>query len=128
MGIGWRGEGGTMKRWSETAAKLVRYMERNHVGEAAAATAEELVDYLGLASDRDLRDVRAYAVEVLRVPIVATFSGGYCIAAGYHDDAYHHCISQRRAVARRQFARVEAIERAMVERYGEPRLFEGVGG
>lgn len=114
-------------RWRAEAQRLIRHLEFHHVGEERAVPASELVEYLGLSSDRDLRDVCAYAVEVLRVPVVATFSGGYCIAAGYHDDAYHHCISQRRAVARRQFARVEAIERAMVERYGEPRLFEVVG-
>jgi len=116
-----------MKRWSETAAKLVRYMERNHVGEAAAATAEELVDYLGLASDRDLRDVRAYAVEVLRVPIVSTFSGGYCIAAGWDDNAYQHSVAQRKGVAMSNLRVISAIHTAMTERYGEPRLFE-LGG
>jgi hypothetical protein len=113
-----------LERWREKAEKLVRHMESSCVGEAKAATAEDLTDYLGLSNDRDLRLVRDCALYVLRVPIVSTFDGGYCIASGYDDDGYAHCINQRREVARSNFDAVRAINEAMEERYGPPRLFE----
>lgn len=114
-----------LSRWREKAEKLVRYMEARCVGEKNATTAEDLASYLDL-NDRDLRSVRDYALYVLRVPIVSTFNGGYCIAEGYQDDAYQHCIAQRKEVARSNFDAVKAINEAMEDRYGAPRLFDFV--
>jgi len=106
-----------------SAQRLARKMRRDHFGGDNAATADDLVDYLGLSTDRDLRDVIDYAQDVLQEPIVSTFSGGYCYASGWEDDSYVHFESQRRAVAMAHFKTVKNVNRAMERVYGEPTLF-----
>ena len=111
-------------RWHALAVRLAYEMERYHVGAENAVGAAELMDYLELTNDRDLRSVRKYAVEELRVPIASTYSGGYCIPASYKDDAYDHSVRQKRRAGVSHIESANAIEDAMVARYGPPRLFE----
>jgi len=108
------------------AQRLSRKMRRDHFGGDNAAGADDLVEYLGVSTDRDLRDIVNYAQDVLAEPIVATFSGGYCYATGWGDDAYLHFEAQRKAVAVANFNKVSNVNRAMERVYGEPRLFEDV--
>lgn len=105
------------------ARRLARKMRRDHFGGDNAAGADDLVDYLGVSTDRDLRDVVDYTQDVLREPVVATFSGGYCYATGWEDDAYQHFEAQRNAVALANFNKVKNVNKAMERVYGEPRLF-----
>lgn len=114
----------SQSRWHALATRLAYEMERYHVGAENAVSAAELMEYLELTNDRDLRSVVQYAVREMRLPIVSTFDGGYCVAAGYSDDAYLHCIAQRKEVARSNFEAAAAVNAAMESRYGEPTLFE----
>ncbi len=115
-----------LARWKEHAEKLARYMERECVGSANAASAEELMAYLELTNDRDLRSVKDYALYVMRVPIASTSYDGYCIPASYEDDAYDHSVSQKRKTAASYRDAANALDDAMTKRYGPPRLFEVV--
>lgn len=107
----------------EFALKLVRRMRQHHVGGDNAIHAEELMKYLGIKNDRTLRLVVDHARTKMRIPIVSTFDDGYCIASGYDDEAYQHCVAQRRDVAQKNFKAVQDIESAMEAHYGPPQLF-----
>ena len=120
---GERGTSLTDTELDQLARRLARKMKRDHFGGDNAAGADDLVEYLGVSTDRDLRDVIAWCQDVLQEPIVATFSEGYCYATGWADDSYLHFESQRRAVAVANFKKVKNVNRAMERVYGEPRLF-----
>ncbi len=114
---------------SMTARILVEHLKHHHQGEERAASAEHLVEMHHLQNDRDLRDAVEYARVELLEPIISTFSEGYSWPLGREDDAYMHCVAQRREMGARYFRVAEAIEAGM-ERYwptGPNRLFE-VGG
>lgn len=102
---------------------LAKKMKRDYFGEDNAATADDLVEYLGLSNDRDLRDVIKYVRAVLRHPIISTFSGGICYATGWDDDAYDHCKAQRVSIIRANADAISELDWAMERVYGPPRLF-----
>jgi hypothetical protein len=79
--------------------------------------------YLGLSNDRDLRTIIRHARLELGEPIVSTFDGGYSWPIGWGDDAYRHCIAQRRDVARDNHEVADAIDSGMERYFGEQRLF-----
>lgn len=107
----------------QLARALSSKVRRDHFGEKNATTADKLVVHLGLSNDRDLRDVISYARAELHHPIVSTFSGGYCYASGWEDNAYQHCIAQRVSIIRANIKVIEDIARAMEGVYGPPQLF-----
>lgn len=111
-------------RWHALAIRLAYKLERYHVGAENAVGAPELMEYLELTNDRDLRSVKKYALEELRVPIASTFNDGYCIPASYEDDAYDHSVRQKKKSGVSIIQSANALEDAMVARYGPPRLFE----
>lgn len=111
------------EKWRPHAERLVRKLKHDHVSEANAASAEDLVEYLGLTNDRDLRSIVRFARLEMLEPIISTFDGGYLWPQGREDDSYLHCISQRRDVGRENFAVAAAIENGMDRYFGEPTLF-----
>ena len=113
----------TDAKLSRLATTLARKVKRDHFGEANAATADELVEYLGVSTDRDLRDVVDYARAELQEPLVSTFSGGYCYPSGYGDDGYKHCRAQRLAIIKANAKAIGDLDRAMERVYGQPQLF-----
>ena len=103
---------------------LIRKLKRDHVGEENSISAAELVRHLELPGDRELRVLVQKIIREDRVPIVSTFSGGYCIAEGWDDEAFQHCIAQRRSVEFSNRETADAVMVAMEDWYGPPRLFE----
>ncbi len=113
-----------LSRWKSKAEELVRYMERECVGDRNAVSADVLMERLQLTNDRDLRSIKDCAIFVLGVPIASTSYDGYCIPASYQDDAYDHSVRQKRRTAASYREVANAIDDAMAKRYGPPRLFE----
>lgn len=109
------------EKWRTCAVRLVNKLRRDHVG--SSARAEDLVEYLGLSSDRDLRSVVRYARLVLGEPVLSTYLEGYSWPTGWDDDEYDHCTRQIRDVAADRYAVAAAITRGMERHFGEPTLF-----
>jgi hypothetical protein len=108
----------------DLANRAIRKIQNYHVGQENEISGQDLQQYLGLTNDRDLRTVVDYARRDLRKPILSTSNGGYSWPTGRDDDAYKHCVSQRREVGRQYYAGAEAIERAMEAEFGALPLFE----
>ncbi len=112
------------EKWRPYAERLVRKLKRDHVGKSASA--EDLVDYLELSNDRDLRSVVRYARLVMGEPVLSTYDEGYSWPTGWDDDEYDHCTRQIKDVAADRYAVAAAITRGMEKYFGEPTLFEVV--
>ncbi len=112
------------EKWRPYAERLVRKLKNEYVGKSASA--EDLVRYLGLESDRDLRSVVRFARLEMMEPVLSTYTEGYSWPTGWDDDEFDHCTRQRREVAADNYAIAAAITRGMERYFGEPTLFEVV--
>lgn len=104
------------------ARNLANYLKRWHRGAENAVSAADLVQLMGLTSDRELRDVVRAARHELQEPIAATFSGHYCYPVDAEDDALAHTIAQQLEMSRRYAENARALVVARNKVFSE-RLF-----